>query len=57
MSLLGKIRDVLGGSEPTSFRYQCVQCENEFTSTKADMGEVSCPGCGRGGVHQVTVHA
>lgn len=53
MSLVTKIRDVIGDSDEREFTYQCGSCENLFTSTTADMGELKCPGCGKNRVHQV----
>ena len=58
MALLDRLTSVLGRDTPAqSYTYQCLACNEQFTTDEAHMARVSCPGCGSSDVRSVAHEA
>ncbi|WP_247008718.1 zinc ribbon domain-containing protein [Halorientalis litorea] len=46
MTLLDKLRSMVGGNRVRTFTYECRECSEVFESPIASTSQVDCPACG-----------
>lgn len=51
MSLVEKVRSLVGTDEAATYRYECENCRNSFQSAVPNPNDVDCPLCESGRVH------
>ena len=51
MSLVEKVRSLVGDGDDSTYRYECENCGNTFESVAPNPNDVDCPLCESGRVH------
>lgn len=51
MSLVEKVRSLVGDGDDSTYRYECENCRNTFDSAVPNSNDVDCPLCESGRVH------
>lgn len=51
MSLVEKVRSLVGDEDDETYRYECENCGNEFESRAQNPNDVDCPMCQSGRIH------
>lgn len=51
MSLVEKVRSLVGDGDDSTYRYECENCGNGFESAAPNPNDVACPLCESGRVH------
>ena len=51
MSLVEKVKSLVGDEEDGSYSYECENCGNVFESSAPNPNDVDCPMCESGRVH------
>lgn len=51
MSLVDKVRSLVGEDEEGTYEYECENCGHAFESGAANPNDLDCPECGSGRIH------
>lgn len=51
MSLVDKVKSLVGDGDEGTYEYECENCGAAFESESSNPNDVDCPECGSGRIH------